>query len=805
MRTVHTALLTALAITAAAGHARAQCPPTTLDPIWTGDFATEGLNDEVFAAAAWDPDGPGPLPERLVVGGAFTGAGDTRAPLVAMFVDGAWAPLDPDGLPAGGYVPAMAVADLDNDPATPASLYAAVWSGGVHAVYENRGSGWAKLPTPLLVDIAAMTEFDADGPGGDAPVLACAVDENPMAQTWDGSRWRVIGVSAPDTRVFTIARLPRASGELLVIGGRFERQFGGQTARHVAAWDGSQWLALPGGPDDGDVSGMGVHDPDGAGPLPHALYITGRFSTIGGGTPAGVAQWDGAQWSPVPGSPDFAYPMLSFDPDGAGPAERVLAAVSSSVHWLDAGVWRESLRMSSNAWAAAAIDLDGPGPQPPAVAIGGRFGGIYDSTVDAISAPHTAIWDPAGNLRPLGPSATRGLDHQVERIVAWNRPGKSPVIAAQGRFYSAGGAPAYRAALWDGDAWSAIPGLGTAAPTAIATGAAGADPDQELLLLGNDYGGVWSHDGDTPTELRKSSFPARYTIVDLAVYDPDGAGPAPRNVYIIVDSSRGIILRLDETLGWVEVTGSGGFDFYDLQVFDADGPGPGNPVLLAAGYFSGAAVKQWDGAAWTSLGGDRDTIETLLAVPTDAGPTELYGAGPEGVWHWIGSGWALLGPDFGAGSLVDDVQSLAAWPTGPGEFALFAGGSFDIGSGPRVNLARFDGVRWVTAAPGRDAPGGPMDINTMLTIPCGADLPPGLYAGGAFTRFGDQSAMFIARAVFGECYADCDGTGELDFFDFLCFQNAFATGDLYADCDGTGALDFFDFLCFQNAFAAGCP
>jgi len=54
------------------------------------------------------------------------------------------------------------------------------------------------------------------------------------------------------------------------------------------------------------------------------------------------------------------------------------------------------------------------------------------------------------------------------------------------------------------------------------------------------------------------------------------------------------------------------------------------------------------------------------------------------------------------------------------------------------------------------------------------------------------------------CYADCDGTDDLDFFDFLCFQDAFATGDFYADCDGSGELDFFDFLCFQNEFALGC-
>jgi hypothetical protein len=55
------------------------------------------------------------------------------------------------------------------------------------------------------------------------------------------------------------------------------------------------------------------------------------------------------------------------------------------------------------------------------------------------------------------------------------------------------------------------------------------------------------------------------------------------------------------------------------------------------------------------------------------------------------------------------------------------------------------------------------------------------------------------------CDADCDGSGSLDFFDFLCFQNQFAAGDPAADCDESGSLDFFDVLCFQNAFAAGCP
>jgi hypothetical protein len=54
------------------------------------------------------------------------------------------------------------------------------------------------------------------------------------------------------------------------------------------------------------------------------------------------------------------------------------------------------------------------------------------------------------------------------------------------------------------------------------------------------------------------------------------------------------------------------------------------------------------------------------------------------------------------------------------------------------------------------------------------------------------------------CYADCDRSGGLDFFDFLCFQNEFATGSNRADCNADCFVDFFDFLCFQDEFGLGC-
>lgn len=54
------------------------------------------------------------------------------------------------------------------------------------------------------------------------------------------------------------------------------------------------------------------------------------------------------------------------------------------------------------------------------------------------------------------------------------------------------------------------------------------------------------------------------------------------------------------------------------------------------------------------------------------------------------------------------------------------------------------------------------------------------------------------------CFADQNGDGELNIFDFISFQTAFQSGDLDADCNTDGGLDVFDFICFQSSFTAGC-
>lgn len=54
------------------------------------------------------------------------------------------------------------------------------------------------------------------------------------------------------------------------------------------------------------------------------------------------------------------------------------------------------------------------------------------------------------------------------------------------------------------------------------------------------------------------------------------------------------------------------------------------------------------------------------------------------------------------------------------------------------------------------------------------------------------------------CRPDINEDGVLNIFDFLAFQNAFASGDRRADFDGDGQLTLFDFLAFQNEYDHGC-
>ncbi len=64
------------------------------------------------------------------------------------------------------------------------------------------------------------------------------------------------------------------------------------------------------------------------------------------------------------------------------------------------------------------------------------------------------------------------------------------------------------------------------------------------------------------------------------------------------------------------------------------------------------------------------------------------------------------------------------------------------------------------------------------------DGGPGMYVDDVVVV---ESAIRLPPECGGMCYADCDGSGATDFFDFLCYQNLFAAADPRADATGAGA------------------
>ncbi|MCA9279250.1 MAG: PQQ-dependent sugar dehydrogenase [Phycisphaeraceae bacterium] len=77
-----------------------------------------------------------------------------------------------------------------------------------------------------------------------------------------------------------------------------------------------------------------------------------------------------------------------------------------------------------------------------------------------------------------------------------------------------------------------------------------------------------------------------------------------------------------------------------------------------------------------------------------------------------------------------------------------------------------------------------------------------LLAGTNLGPFGNFGSVYKLVDV---CYADCDDSGTLNIFDYICFGNDYAANGMYADCNVDGTLNIFDYICFGNAYAAGCP
>lgn len=292
----------------------------------------------------------------------------------------------------------------------------------------------------------------------------------------------------------------------------------------------------------------------------------------------------------------------------------------------------------------------------------------------------------------------------------------------------------------------------------------------------------------------------------------------------------GAEIAYDEARGVAVVTGGVDFDDYQRDVYEFDGATwrkavvptssqPGGRTGHAFFYDPYRRCVVMHGGNWMEYGG--------------GGSGSTYGS----YWLWNGSDWKLLysahpcrteaattilsdGSTFILGGAQCGYQWCFAFYSGeigavtavpvilqqPSSTSVPIGGSFSLSieAEPGATLRWFhkgkpldDGARpWGSVVSG--AKTGQLQVT-------GAALEDlGEYTCSVFSTCG-HNASDIVVVELDNCYGDCDKNTEFDFFDFLCFINAYVGGDPQADCDGDGMLTVMDFSCFQNAFASGCP
>ncbi len=385
----------AMAVLAAA----ALLPPGVLaqncEPTWDGFIGRPGIDGIVHAIVPTVVDGR-PV---LFAGGAFTSAGGRRVGNIAQWDGLDWELLD-DGPEPGfdGPVHALAVHDDGSGPA----LYAA-------GAFSRAG----------LVAANSIARFD-------------------------GQRWSIL-TGGVDGTVHALATFDDGSGPVLVVGGSFATA-GGATVNSIAAWTGADWSPLGAGV-DGPVHAMAVFD-DGGGP---ALYVGGEFNFASGAPAAGFARWDGRRWSGSSGGVAGAAPvvnaMLVHD-DGSGPA----LFVGGRFTWAGGAPAAGIARWDGLEWSAVGGGIDGTARALAVSDVGDGLGAMMHAAgqfgiAGGVDASNVARWDGLG-WSAVGEAGlvdgANGPVHAIASFEGW----RGTTLVAGGDFTLAGPTSSRSVARW---------------------------------------------------------------------------------------------------------------------------------------------------------------------------------------------------------------------------------------------------------------------------------------------------------------------------------------------------------------------
>ncbi|MCR9246566.1 MAG: hypothetical protein NXI31_16150 [bacterium] len=640
-------------------------------PLWPASDVAPGASDWVAASTMWDPDGAGPQPPVLVVGGAFHAVGDVAAQKIAAYdlATGTWSSLG-SGMNRISVVHALAT--MANGDLVAAGTFTSAGGQRVFRIARWNGSSWSPIGpatgqnSPTVYALLTLSNGDLIA-GGTFQTFGGVVARR--IARWDGTAWSEVGGgvrSGGASFVQGLAEMP--NGDLIVAGSFTD--VGGQSVNSIARWDGSSWSDLGGGVNN-LVNALAV--------LPNGdLVAGGSFTTAGAVGANRIARWDGTMWSAFPTR--WSLPVSSLLPLANGDL-----AVGGSPTDDGVAIW------SGGAWSVPGTGIRGVASLDTAIALtelpnGELFvGGQFDGA-GTLRAEHMAIWS-GSSWRALAPGG--GPDDAVFDVA--ERADGSFVLCGDFRHAGAGGAD--HVVQWDGQTWTPMgAGVNSTATAAIEL------PNGDVVV-----GGYFSMAGTQPVNgvarWDGSSWSAMGQGLPFApeafAIGPNGNLIAGGGVY------QTMFMASWDGTSWSAVPGAPNNAIHAIATLP-------NGDLVLAGRFTMAGnapanrVARWDGTNWSPYGiGLSGSFNSAVRSVTVLGNGDVFVGGRFRLTSsslnisaavWDGGQWnAAVGPIGPAGE-INDVLAL------PGGDVL-ATGRFD-----RVpaSLARWNGSSWGPVGAGLD-------------------------------------------------------------------------------------------------------
>ena len=753
---------------AVSSEAESQC--LTFEP--TSGFAAVGGRSPgtVLGVATLQLQAGGP--SQLLVTGDFKYAGDLLSDRCSMYDGVNWAALPPDPSATNSSGP-HAILAFDPDADGPLSPLIVTRIDAQAQIWRKfDGTSWSSMSAGLSpTGFGRLEVVDFDGAAGQLPRLLMV--RAPTIYQWDGASWAA-ALQLPAGQVMGIRALdedgPGPAESKLFIW----LQAQGSSTMQVIAYNGSAVELVGNIPTNiSSISALVSIDFDGIGPSATSLVACGSFGTGLALTPVMVRGSSG--WTPLTasdlGSVSFA---AVADHDGSGPASPRLY-VSGTInqvpgyHCWNGQSWTSL--SASGSGALHAIDFDGSG---------GRGDDLIVLGINTATNPFSAriftggiaIYDGA-TWRPMSHGSVGGtfgvnLGH-------WDHDGdilSKPQMLALGSLSALDGSSCGSMAKLHDGRWIPMHPSHSTAPFSGPIGQYDPDGPGPILakaMIGHGFQsfalqqarGISSYDGVAFGTLPGVPVSSAITAdpFDMVEFDPDGPGPAPRE--LVVGGTMGTSTPMLNIAKWNGASwsplGQGLNGRADrLVLWDRDGAGPQHPVLVAGKGFSASGstpllgnLGVWDGAAWTALPANPLTLHSFqlgcVWDPDADGPASGQiithspsSSGYRTVHAYDGSMWRQLGSPqrtTAAGSLT--VFVLDQGPTRPQ--ALYVVGRIQSqGVEITTQLARWDGTDFVPVDLGFRG-----QIDTVFSRGAGADAE--VFIVGQFEHSGNRVAAGISR------------------------------------------------------------